>query len=209
MTTHDSAAKFDATRADDYAVQSRTALAGYDACHEVGACLLAAALGRGAPARILVIGVGGSGQEIVTGGRLEPNWQFVGIDPSAPMLDQARLAVEAAGLGDRTDLRLGRVEDLPQDPAFDAAILIGVLHHIPGTKGKQAILEEIARRTRPGAPFILAGNRARYASRPLFLKAWGTLAHVRRAGGGGPGTSWQDPRGSRSSGVRRRRGSAS
>ena len=33
--TPDSAAKFDWERADDYAVQSRTALAGYDACHEV------------------------------------------------------------------------------------------------------------------------------------------------------------------------------
>jgi tRNA (cmo5U34)-methyltransferase len=169
----DSAGKFDAGRADDYAVQSRTALAGYDACHEVAACLLAAALGAGAHARILVVGVGGSGQEIVTGARLEPNWRYVGVDPSAPMLDKARNAVEIAGLADRAELKLGRVGDLPETPEFDAAILIGVLHHIPGVQAKQAILDEIARRTRPGAPFILAGNRAAYSSRPLFLKAWG------------------------------------
>src|SRR4051812_13873293 len=96
---HETAAsKFDAGRADDYAVQSRTALAGYDACHEVAACLLSAALGRGSVARILVVGVGGSGQEILTGGRLEPGWRFVGVDPSAPMLEKARAAIEAAGL---------------------------------------------------------------------------------------------------------------
>lgn len=169
----DSASKFDASRADDYAIQSRTALAGYDACHEIAVCLLAAALGQGSHARILVVGVGGSGQEILTGGRLEPNWRYVGVDPSAPMLDKARTAVEAAGLADRAELRLARVEDLTQEPAFDAAILIGVLHHISGVKAKQAILDEIAKRTRPGAPFILAGNRVRYTSRPLFLKAWG------------------------------------
>jgi tRNA (cmo5U34)-methyltransferase len=168
-----SAAKFDASRADDYALQSRTALAGYDACHEVAACLLAAALGHGSKARILVVGIGGSGQEIVIGGRLEPNWHFVGVDPSGPMLDKARVAVQVAGLTGRAELRLGRVEDLPAEPAFDAAIMIGVLHHIPGDAAKQAILTEIAKRTRAGAPFVLAGNRAPYASRPLFLKAWG------------------------------------
>jgi tRNA (cmo5U34)-methyltransferase len=169
----DPAAKFDAGRADDYAVQSRTALAGYDACHEVAACLLAAALGPKASARILVVGVGGSGQEIVTGARLEPGWRYVGVDPSGPMLDKARTAVEGAGLAERAELILGRVEDLPEEPAFDAAMLIGVLHHVPGAEPKQTLLDEIAKRTRPGAPFILAGNRAAYASRPLFLKAWG------------------------------------
>lgn len=172
MTTA-SAAKFDAGRADDYAVQSRTALAGYDACHEVAACLMSAALGRGARARILVVGVGGSGQEIVVGGRLEPGWFFVGVDPSAPMLDKARAAIEAAGLGSRAELRLGRLEDLPADPSFDAAMLIGVLHHLPGRAQKEDMLREIGRRLRPGAPFIVAGNRGAYAGNPLFLAAWG------------------------------------
>jgi len=168
-----SARKFDASRADDYAVQSRTALAGYDACHEVAACLLSAALGQGAPARILVVGVGGSGQEIVIGGRLEPAWRYVGVDPSAPMLDKARDAIAAAGLSERAELHLGRVQDLPDEPAFDAAMLIGVLHHLPGAALKAEILDEIAKRLRPGAPFIVAGNRGAYAGDPQFLAAWG------------------------------------
>ena len=37
-----SAAKFDTSRAAEYETQSRIALAGYDACHELAACLLAA-----------------------------------------------------------------------------------------------------------------------------------------------------------------------
>lgn len=168
-----SAAKFDAGRADDYAVQSRIALAGYDACHEIAACLLAASLGRNSSARILVVGVGGSGQEILVAGKLEPHWRFVGVDPSQAMLDKAREAIDRAGLGDRAELRLCTVDELPDAPDFDAAVLIGVLHHLPGDEAKRDILRAIARRLRPEAPFILAGNRGAYAENALFLKSWG------------------------------------
>jgi tRNA (cmo5U34)-methyltransferase len=75
---------------------------------------------------------------------------------------------------------LGRIEDLPDGPIFDAATLIGVLHHLPGDEAKQGILQAIAIRLEPGAPFILAGNHYAYASEPLMLNAWGgTLAHAR------------------------------
>jgi tRNA (cmo5U34)-methyltransferase len=168
-----SAAKFDRSRAADYAVQSRTALAGYDACHEIAACLLAAALGSGGKARILAVGVGGCGQEILTCGRLEKHWRFVGVDPSAPMLDNARKAIEDAGLADRSDLRLGTVADLAEAPEFDAATLIGVLHHLRGEEPKVELLTSVAQRLRKGAPLILAGNRGAYAGNSLFLAAWG------------------------------------
>jgi len=64
--TQNSAAKFDAARAGEYAQQSRVALAGYDACHELAACMLSAALGEGKPARVLVVGAGGTAGEIIT-----------------------------------------------------------------------------------------------------------------------------------------------
>ena len=41
-STTDAAQKFDVNRAAEYETQSRIALAGYDACHELAACLLAA-----------------------------------------------------------------------------------------------------------------------------------------------------------------------
>jgi len=173
-TTPDSASrKFDAARAGDYAVQSRIALAGYDACHEVAACLLAASLGSGGSADILVAGAGGTAREIVTAGQLEPGWRFTAVDPSEPMMELAMAAVADAGLGARTTALLGRVEDLPAARRFDAATLIGVLHHLPGQEAKRAILADIAARLKPGAPLILAGNRHAYAERPLFLAAWG------------------------------------
>jgi tRNA (cmo5U34)-methyltransferase len=168
----ETAAKFDA-RAHEYQVQSRIALAGYDACHELSACILAAALGSGGSAHVLVAGAGGGASEILTAGALEPGWRFTAVDPSEAMMEIAVAAIGAAGLRDRTQTRLGVVDDLPAGPVFDAATLMGVLHHVPGEAGKLALLGSLAARMKPGAPLILAGNRMGYATQPLLLKAWG------------------------------------
>lgn len=168
-----SAAKFDPSRAADYREQSRIALAGYDACHELAACVLAASLGAGTDARVLIAGAGGTGQEIVIAGRLEPAWRFVAVDPSPPMLDLCMTNVSDAGLAERTERVLGVVADLPDKRSFDAATLIGVLHHLPGDDAKRAILGDIAARLAPNAPLILACNHHAYASQPLLLAAWG------------------------------------
>ena len=168
-----SAAKFDPSRAAEYAVQSRIALAGYDACHDLAACLLSATLGAERPARLLIAGAGGTAQEIVAAKRLAPDWHFTAVDPSQPMLDLAKANIASQGLDAHVSFHLGTVEDLPVAEGFDAATLIGVLHHLPGDQAKHAILSAVARRLKPGAPLILAGNRHAYASKPLFLKAWG------------------------------------
>ncbi|MDB5762636.1 MAG: SAM-dependent methyltransferase, partial [Herminiimonas sp.] len=173
MEADASSGKFDASRAGEYGQQSRIALAGYDACHELAACMLAASIEAGTAANILVAGAGGTAQEIITAGRLEPSWRFTAVDPSQPMLDLALARVADAGLSSRTEAIRGFVEDLPADRIFDAATLIGVLHHLPGDEAKRAILRAIASHLKPGAPLILAGNRYAYASQPLLLAAWG------------------------------------
>lgn len=169
---HQAATKFDPARAADYARQARIALAGYDACHDLAACLLSASLGAGGAARILVVGAGGLGREITMAGQLEAAWRFTAVDPSPSMLDLAMAHVATAGLSPRTASHLGQVEDLAED-GYDAATLIGVLHHLPGDAAKAGILKAIAARLKPGAPLILACNHHAYASQPLLLKAWG------------------------------------
>ncbi len=178
----EAAGKFDASRAGEYERQSRIALAGYDACHELTACILAAALGSGTTANILVAGAGGGAKEIVTAGSLEPGWQFVAVDPSKPMMDLAMARVSEHGLLDRTTFSLGTVDGLALDERFDAATLIGVLHHLPGDKAKRAILRSIAERLKPGAPLVLAGNYYAYQSQPLLLAAWGERWRQQGAG---------------------------
>lgn len=167
-----SAAKFDASRAGEYAQQSRIGLAGYDACHELSACMLSASLGEGGTARVLVVGAGGTAGEIVAAAQLEPAWSFVAVDPSPPMLDLARSHMVEAGVVDRVETVLGSVADLDSGSSFDAAIMIGVLHHLPGDMAKQDILAQIAVRLRPGAPLVVAGNYRAYASQPLLMAAW-------------------------------------
>ena len=165
--------KFDTSRANEYARQSRIALAGYDACQDLAACMLAASLGDAPSAKILVVGAGGTAQEIIAMASLEPEWRFMAVDPSQPMLDAARQQLEANHLLDRTTLHLGTLEDLAADASYDAATLIGVLHHLEGDDAKGRMLQSIRAHLKPGAPLIVAGNHYAYASQPLLLAAWG------------------------------------
>jgi tRNA (cmo5U34)-methyltransferase len=194
VSTNESARKFDPARAGEYEQQSRIALAGYEACHELAACMMAAALGSGKTARVLVAGAGGGAKEILTAGALERHWQFTAVDPSQPMMDLAIRRLEESSLLDRTEVVLGTVDDLPLDRLFDAATLIGVLHHIPGDEAKRAVLRSLALRLRPAAPLILAGNHHAYASQPLLLPAWGERwRNAGRDTGRGESKAWQDP----------------
>ena len=173
MSSLTAAQKFDPARADAYQTQSRIALAGYDACHDLSACMLAATLQDQATPHVLVVGAGGGAQEIVAASAVAPGWRFTAVDPSIPMMDIARSQLERHGLAARTDIHVGVVDDLAPEVLFDAATLIGVLHHQQGDAAKQHLLASIATRLRPGAPLILAGNRYAYASQPLLLRAWG------------------------------------
>lgn len=165
--------KFDTSRANEYARQSRIALAGYDACQDLAACMLAASLGDAPSASVLVVGAGGTAQEIIAMASLEPGWRFMAVDPSQPMLDAARQQLEAIHLLDRTTLHLGPLEDLAAYASYDAATLIGVLHHLEGDDAKDRMLQSIRAHLKPGAPLIVAGNHYAYASQPLLLAAWG------------------------------------
>ncbi|MCW2308018.1 class I SAM-dependent methyltransferase [Rhodobium gokarnense] len=170
--TSSSHAKFDPSRAREYTEQARIGLAGYDACHELSACILSAALAGARERRILVVGAGGTAGEITATARLEPNWTFVAVDPSEPMLALAQAAVEEAGIGERVTFVRDAVSALPAEPAFDAALMIGVLHHIPGDADKARLLEDIAGRLLPGGSLVLAGNYRAYDSEPLLQAAW-------------------------------------
>jgi len=165
--------KFGVARAAEYVEQSKIALAGYEACHELTACLLSAVLGEGSHAKVLVIGGGGTGLEIITAGKLEQNWQFVAVDPSAPMMEIARDSISKAGLSERTTFYQGYVDDLDLEASFDAAIMFGVFHHVAGSDEKRALLNSIGQRLKPCSPFIMSGNRFKYSDKPTFLKAWG------------------------------------
>ncbi|MGJ7603226.1 class I SAM-dependent methyltransferase [Variovorax sp. LT1R20] len=102
-------------------------------------------------ANVLVIGAGG-GMELAALAQAHPHWQFVGVDPSQPMLD---LAAAALGpLAARAQLHLGYTDTSPTGP-FDAATCLLTMHFITIDE-RRSTLKEIHRRLKPGAPFVMA-----------------------------------------------------
>ena len=102
--------------------------------------------------QLLVVGAGGGLETRYLAG-VEPGWRFVGVDPAGAMLDLAR-TVAGPIAGDRLTLIEGTVTDAPRGP-FDAATCILVLGLVADDGGKLALLQEVRRRLKPGAPFVL------------------------------------------------------
>lgn len=97
--------------------------------------------------RVLDAGVGTGFAAIAAGARVGRNGRVIGVDVSPGMLDQARSAVEAAGLA-HVELLLADACDLEQFPAasFDAVICAAALLYMP----VQRALAEWRRLLTPG-----------------------------------------------------------
>ena len=146
---------FGADRAAHYDAQAAIALPGSQGLYEVGVGALTAQLDGQDAASLLFVGVG-TGAELVPYTRYGvPNWRFTGVDPSEPMLAVARQRLETEGLLSRTHLHVGELSTLPEGPPFDGAQMIGVLHHVEGEEARHALLREVARRLKPGAPLVV------------------------------------------------------
>jgi tRNA (cmo5U34)-methyltransferase len=99
--------------------------------------------------RVLVVGAGG-GLELAYLAERHEGWTFVGVDPSAPMLDLARERM--GSLAVRAALHEGYVADAPAGP-FDAATCLLTLHFLSRDE-RLRTLRGIRRRLVPGAPLV-------------------------------------------------------
>lgn len=102
-------------------------------------------------ARVLVVGAGG-GLEIKAFAEARPRWWFVGVDPSAEMINLAQATIGSVAA--RTQLHCGLIDSAPDGP-FDAATCILTLHFVE-RKDRLPTLREVRRRLKPGAPFVVA-----------------------------------------------------
>lgn len=110
-------------------------------------------LAETAPAdgRILVVGAGG-GLELRAFAEAQPEWRFVGVDPSAEMLKLAGVTLGAST--DRVEFHEGYIHTAPDGP-FDGASCLLTLHFVP-VEERLETLTEIRRRLKPGAQLVVA-----------------------------------------------------
>ncbi|WP_417260178.1 class I SAM-dependent methyltransferase [Celeribacter sp.] len=100
---------------------------------------------------VLVLGAGG-GLELLAFAEARPNWSFVGVDPSQPMLD---LAADVLGpRRSQVELMKGVVTDAPSWP-FEGATCLLTLHFL-SVPERLHVLRELKSRLKPGAPLIIA-----------------------------------------------------
>jgi demethylmenaquinone methyltransferase/2-methoxy-6-polyprenyl-1,4-benzoquinol methylase len=118
------------------------------------------------------------------------NARVIGLDLSAPMLEQGRAVLEHARLTDRTNLVRGRAEELPfPDATFDAVTFTYLLRYV---QDPAATLRELTRVLKPGAP--MASLEFAVPPRVVWHVAWLFYTRVLLpvAGAATGGRAWYD-----------------
>jgi tRNA (cmo5U34)-methyltransferase len=122
---------------------------GFQGLQQMAALLLAETIPR--DGQVLVLGAGG-GLELKVFASAQPEWHFVGVDPSAEMLKLAEITL--GPLASRVGLHEGYIDTAPEGP-FDGATCLLTLHFL-SAKQRLHTLAELRRRLKPGAPLVVA-----------------------------------------------------
>ncbi|MEL6442047.1 MAG: methyltransferase [Cyanobacteria bacterium J06621_8] len=163
--------EFDRERAEQYDLNIRKAIPGYESLHGMAHSLLKTSLGE--TANLLIVG-SGTGRELIEYAQQNPHWNLTGVDPSGSMMAIAKTELESKGFAEKVKLYTGYLKTLPTTEPMDAATLILVMHFLPDDGAKLELLKSIAQRLQVGAKLILAdlhGDRsAPYFNQ--FIAAW-------------------------------------
>lgn len=144
--------EFDMEMAREYDKGIRRALPTYDAMFRIVQSFLRAHVKDAA--NILVVGAGG-GNEIVTFGKANPAWTFVGVDPSEAMLEVALQKAKIEGINERVTIQTGTIEQVELTGEFNGATCLLVLHFVETVEEKLSLLKTVNEILEPGSPFIL------------------------------------------------------
>jgi len=122
---------------------------GFHALQKMAALLLAERVPR--DGCVLVLGAGG-GLELKVFAEAQADWRFVGVDPSAEMLNLAQATL--GPLASRVEFHEGYIDTAPAGP-FDGAACLLTLHFLSAEE-RLRTLKETAQRLKPGAPLVVA-----------------------------------------------------
>ena len=133
----------------NYAERPAKQVPGFHALQRMTALLLAETVPH--DGHVLVLGAGG-GLELKVFAEAQPDWNLVGVDPSAEMLKLASATL--GSLASRIELHEGYIDTAPER-AFDGATCLLTLHFLTAEE-RLHTLTELRRRLKPGAPLIVA-----------------------------------------------------
>lgn len=129
------------------------------------------------PEKAYVLSVGvGTGLEIVALARAFPHWTFVGVDPSAAMLEVCQKRLEEEGIVARCELVCGTTADLPSPPCFDIALSLLVGHFV-GQAQKLDFYRDMVSRLKAGGMLVNTEISIDFDAPhfPELLDDWGQL----------------------------------
>lgn len=126
-------------------------------------------------AKVLCVGVG-TGAEILSLAKAFPQWNFVGLDPSASMLDVCAERLQAAGVAGRCRLMHGYIHETSESEKFDAVVSVLVGHFVKREQ-RLSFYRDMVRRLKSGG--YLVNTEISYdLNAPEFvpmLKSWGEV----------------------------------
>ncbi len=146
--------RFNSDKAKAYDENIMKVIPGYQTSHELSRYLLEDILSDSSS--ILISGCG-TGKEIVEYSINNPQWQFLGFDPSETMLSTAEERVQTHSCAERVRLVKGVIDDVLETD-FDAATSILVIQFLPGDDAIQEFLNKISEKLKPGAPLVLGSS---------------------------------------------------
>ncbi|MEM7350845.1 MAG: methyltransferase [Acidobacteriota bacterium] len=132
-------------------------------------------LAETSPSSVLDAGCGNGRFAHFLARRLTPGWHYVGLDSCRELLDIAARRLEGVAPADFEAFDLLN-DDLGRHLSgrhFDLVALFGVLHHVPGSGARRALLASLTQHLRPGG--LLAVSIWRFDRSPRFERrriAW-------------------------------------
>lgn len=105
-----------------------------------------------AQAKVLCVGVG-TGAEILSLAKAFPQWSFVGLDPSASMLEVCAERLKAAGVAERCRLVHGYIHETPESEKFDGVLSVLVGHFVKSDE-RLSFYKDMVQRLKPSGYLV-------------------------------------------------------